>query len=181
MFGPSQHSTISQRYTAASKTLAPQPIDLQKSAKLTTKDAEYAAVADQLTLPKSLPAVVKQKALAVTKGLTTQYEKAVAIENFFLDTNRFKYSVNGPPGSGFAALAAFLTTHPSGYCQQFADTMALMARAVGIPSRVAIGFTTGDERRQQRPLRRHQPRRPRLARAVLQGHRLAAVRADPAR
>ena len=143
VFGPTRNSTRNQQFTATSKGLSPQPAELQKSIALTSKDTEYAAVSADLQLPKSLPAVVKQKALAVVKGLTTPYEKAVALQNFFLNSGKFTYSLNGPPGSGYAALTEFLTTHRSGYCQDFADTMALMARSIGIPARVAEGFTTG--------------------------------------
>ena len=31
----------------------------------------------------------------------------------------------------------------SGYCQQFAATMALMAESLGIPARVVVGYTAG--------------------------------------
>ena len=34
-----------------------------------------------------------------------------------------------------------------GYCEQFAGTIAAMARRLGIPARVAVGFTPGDATR----------------------------------
>ena len=142
VFGPNGTGTSNQRFTATSRALAPAPADLQQSTAVTTKDPDYRALAPDLSLPQ-LPAVVKQKAAAVTKGLTTPYEKAVALQNYFLSPTNFSYSLNGPPGTGSAALVAFLTTHRSGYCQQFADAMVLMARTLKIPARVALGFTTG--------------------------------------
>jgi transglutaminase-like putative cysteine protease len=33
-----------------------------------------------------------------------------------------------------------------GYCEQFAGTYAAFARVLGLPSRVAIGFTPGERR-----------------------------------
>ncbi|BEP15473.1 DUF3488 and transglutaminase-like domain-containing protein [Acidothermaceae bacterium B102] len=141
VFGPNAAGTSNQRFTATSKALSPAPADLQQSQAVTTKDANYSTLAADLSLPQ-LPAIVKQKAAAVTKGLTTPYEKGVALQNYFL-SSAFTYSLNGPPGTGTAALVAFLTTHPSGYCQQFAGAMVLMARTLKIPARVALGFTTG--------------------------------------
>ena len=40
-------------------------------------------------------------------------------------------------------LADFLQRTKLGYCQHFAGTMALMLRYLGIPARVAVGFTSG--------------------------------------
>ena len=43
-----------------------------------------------------------------------------------------------------------MTRTEAGYCQHFAGAMALMLRMLGIPARVAAGFTSGslaDERR----------------------------------
>jgi hypothetical protein len=40
-------------------------------------------------------------------------------------------------------LVAFVTRTQQGYCQHFAGAMALMLRYLGIPARVAAGFTSG--------------------------------------
>ena len=45
-------------------------------------------------------------------------------------------------GHGINAIEAFLNQR-KGYCEQFAGTFAAFARALGIPSRVAVGFTQG--------------------------------------
>ncbi len=66
-----------------------------------------------------------------------------------------------------------------GYCEQFAATMALMARLEGIPARVDVGFTPGAPVGNTKILRRHDRRRPCVARVVLPGRRVAAVRAHP--
>ena len=65
----------------------------------------------------------------------------------------------------------------AGYCEQFAGTFAAFARSLGLPARVAVGFTPG-ELRGRRPVPRPRQARPRLARGVLHRHRLGAVRAD---
>jgi hypothetical protein len=42
------------------------------------------------------------------------------------------------------SLMQFLTETKTGFCQQFATAMAAMLRSLGIPARVAVGFTRGD-------------------------------------
>ncbi len=92
-------------------------------------------------LPDGLPDIVTQEALAQTADYTTKYEKAVALQNWFRDN--FKYSLATSSGNGTDALEAFLTEGNggrTGYCEQFASAMAVMARALNIPARVAVGF-----------------------------------------
>jgi transglutaminase-like putative cysteine protease len=95
-------------------------------------------------LPDGLPDIVSSVALQVTADLPTKYQKAVALQNWFRDN--FTYSLaNAPSGNGSDALAAFLSTDPGGrvgYCEQFASAMAVMARTINIPARVAVGFLT---------------------------------------
>src|SRR5439155_8920763 len=55
----------------------------------------------------------------------------------------FTYSLDVPQGQSSSAIDEFLESK-SGYCEQFAGTFAAMARAVGLPARVAVGFTPGD-------------------------------------
>ena len=73
------------------------------------------------------------------------YEATLAVERWLRTTGGFRYeerppladATTGPP------LVDFVVRHRSGYCQHFAGTMALMLRMLGIPSRVAVGFTSG--------------------------------------
>jgi hypothetical protein len=44
------------------------------------------------------------------------------------------------PANGADPLVTFLTTSRQGYCSHFATALALMARSLGLPSRVASGF-----------------------------------------
>lgn len=89
---------------------------------------------------------LKAIARRVTNGKATAFDQAVALEHWFL-SNRFSYSVQstGLPNSP-RGLLTFLTTDRQGFCQQFAFAMAVLARLLGIPSRVAIGFTAGHQR-----------------------------------
>jgi len=94
-----------------------------------------------LALPDGLSPVVAQVAGEVTAGATTPYDQARALQDHF--AVNFTYDLDVPPGHGGDAIEAFLA-RGSGYCEQFAGTYAAMARSLGIPARVAVGFTPGD-------------------------------------
>ncbi len=97
-----------------------------------------------LELPAGLPPVVSSLTDDVTTGLANNFDRAVALQDFFRRTGGFQYSLErSEDGSGTDELARFLTPGPEGrvgYCEQFAAAMAVMAREVGIPARVAVGF-----------------------------------------
>ncbi len=78
----------------------------------------------------------------ITAGSDTPFDAAIALQRWFTTDGGFAYSTAIEGGSDEDALATFLEQR-IGYCEQFAATMALMARSVGIPSRVVVGFTQG--------------------------------------
>ncbi|HEY6707363.1 MAG TPA: transglutaminaseTgpA domain-containing protein, partial [Actinomycetota bacterium] len=94
----------------------------------------------------SLDREVRQRAGAVVaaKDADTPFEKALAIQDY-LRSKEFRYNLNVPSlAAGGNQLRRFLTEVREGYCEQFAIAMAMMARQVGVPSRVAVGFTSGE-------------------------------------
>ncbi|MFF3058759.1 DUF3488 and DUF4129 domain-containing transglutaminase family protein [Streptomyces sp. NPDC057909] len=93
-------------------------------------------------VPGSLPKVVKETAEQVTKGAANNYERAVKLQNFFALDGRFSYDTSVTSGTGSAAIGRFLKAK-RGFCVHFSFTMAAMARTLGIPARVAVGFTPG--------------------------------------
>ena len=104
--------------------------------------------ADFTDLPPGMPPVIRQLANDVTAGVPTRFQKAVALQDWFREN--FTYSLdNVPEGNGTDTLVDFLSTDGefgrTGYCEQFAAAMAVMARQLGIPSRVAVGFLVPDE------------------------------------
>ena len=76
-------------------------------------------------------------------GARTPYGAVVAIETWLRETGGFNYDETPPPTEGLPALAHFAAEGKRGYCQHFAGAMALMLRFLGIPARVAAGFTSG--------------------------------------
>jgi transglutaminase-like putative cysteine protease len=72
----------------------------------------------------------------------TPYGAVLALESWFRQTGGFTYD-ESPPRVGGPPLLAFVTRTRAGYCQHFAGAMAGMLRMLGIPARVAVGFTSG--------------------------------------
>jgi transglutaminase-like putative cysteine protease len=79
----------------------------------------------------------------ITSGAKTPYQMATKLQDYFLDSGKFSYSLSVNLPSGIRGLTEFLYSTHTGYCQQFAFAMAGLARLVGIPSRIAVGYTAG--------------------------------------
>jgi transglutaminase-like putative cysteine protease len=92
------------------------------------------------SVPADLPAVVESTAREVTAGARNSYEAALLVQTWF--QREFEYSLEVQSGHGNSAIESFLESRV-GYCEQFAGTFAAMMRTLGIPSRVAVGFTSG--------------------------------------
>ena len=88
-------------------------------------------------------ALVYEQALQITADATTPYEATVALETYFQrnftydETADYSTAANGP------LPAFFLGSGRNGYCQMFSGSMATILRMLGIPSRIAEGFTPG--------------------------------------
>ncbi len=93
-------------------------------------------------VPQSLPPVVARTAREVTAGSANDYERAVKLQDWFAVGGGFTYDTQVQVGSGSAAIARFLRDK-EGFCVHFSFAMAAMARTLGIPARVAVGFTPG--------------------------------------
>jgi transglutaminase-like putative cysteine protease len=77
---------------------------------------------------------------AATDGIEGAMPRLQALQNWFRD--HFTYDQDVDYSASADPTAAFLSRQ-RGFCQQFASTFAVMARLMGIPSRVAVGFTYG--------------------------------------
>ncbi|MFA6297909.1 MAG: DUF3488 and transglutaminase-like domain-containing protein [Nocardioides sp.] len=100
-----------------------------------------------LALPDDLPPIVSDLAVNVTEGAATPFEKAQALQLWFREAGGFKYDLEeAPTGNGVDELEEFLDPERGrvGYCEQFAASMAVMARVIDIPARVAVGFLEPD-------------------------------------
>jgi len=123
-------------YTVESVHPAPDATALMAAA---TDDPSVSAFTH---LPE-IPADIRDLTTKVTEDAPTPLEKAVAIQRF-LTSSPFTYDTSVPSGSGMKALEAFLLRDHRGFCQQYATAMAVMARLIGIPTRLGVGFTHGN-------------------------------------
>lgn len=94
-----------------------------------------------LRLPEDFSPVATSVATEITAGLVSDYDRALALQDWFRED--FTYDLDVGAGHSSARIENFLASR-RGYCEQFAGSFAAMARAIGIPARVAVGFTWGD-------------------------------------
>ncbi|NJP67709.1 transglutaminaseTgpA domain-containing protein [Streptomyces spiramenti] len=115
--------------TAAQLAQAPEPVST--------------VITDEFTrVPADLPPVVAETAVEVTADATSNYERAVALQQWFTDEGDFTYNTDVASGTGTEAVANFLQAR-EGFCIHFAFAMAAMARTLDIPAQVSVGFTPG--------------------------------------
>jgi len=103
-----------------------------------------------LRLPDDFDPAIQNLAAAITRGLDSDYEKALALETWLRDPeNGFRYDTTVSAASQDNTLSSWLldetsTDFRSGYCEQYASALGAMGRAIGLPARVVLGFTPGD-------------------------------------
>ncbi len=95
-----------------------------------------------LQLPREDPRIA-ELAKEVTKGQTSPYGKARALERFLRENYSYSLELRGSPKSK-DPLAAFLFDIRRGHCEYFASALAIMLRELGIPSRLVNGFRMGE-------------------------------------
>jgi transglutaminase-like putative cysteine protease len=94
-----------------------------------------------LQLPRTLPDRVRDLALQITATEPTSYDKAIALEAYLRE---YPYNLEvetPPPGRDVADY--FLFELKEGYCDYYATSMVVMARAIGLPARFVIGYVNG--------------------------------------
>ncbi len=99
-----------------------------------------------LALPSDMPPIIAQTAQTVTAEATSDYDRAIAIQDY-LRGGDFRYDEDTPEqangdGDSFDVIATFLQ-EKRGYCVHYAAAMAVMARSLDIPARIAVGYQPG--------------------------------------
>jgi transglutaminase-like putative cysteine protease len=122
--------------------LGPTPDEITDQQRAATTRVVPEDVRRYTELPADLPqSIVNEARRVVTEAAaTTPYAKAEALRDYFWAS--FTYDINVGSGDDTNAIVRFLRDR-RGFCVQFASTFAVMARALGIPARVAVGFTPG--------------------------------------
>jgi transglutaminase-like putative cysteine protease len=135
-------------YTASYWRLEPTAAMLQNTPPLS--DADRTRFAIDLTLDGPSAGKVTALSEQLTAGKASDYDKAMAIQQYLRADGGFTYSLTlAPPAkdasgndAGYDPLTNFLVTK-KGYCVQFATAMVMMSRAAGIPAHIALGFLPG--------------------------------------
>ncbi|WP_186777145.1 transglutaminase family protein [Streptomyces salinarius] len=133
------HGQNTRGLTYEVRSLSLQPTAQQLAA---APQASAALRREYTELPDSLPEVVSRTAREVTAGAANPYEQAVKLQEYFAVNGGFEYDTQVDIGSGSEAIARFLK-EKEGFCVHFSFAMAAMARSLGIPARVAVGFAPG--------------------------------------
>jgi hypothetical protein len=135
----SDHTEQGFRYSVASNVPIASPHELDQ-----IDPGAYADQARFTVLPVSLPSRIHEVALDLTAGAATPFRALLAIQEHL---RTFTYDEEAVAGHGNDDMLFFLEQSRRGYCEQFAGTMAVLARSLGYPSRVAVGFLPGDKDR----------------------------------
>ncbi len=100
------------------------------------------SLAGYLTLPDTTPNRVKTLAREVTAEAETPYDQAKALEAYL---RGYPYNLDIPdlPEHVVDIADYFLFDLQQGYCDYYATTMVVMARSLGLPARLAIGYAAG--------------------------------------
>jgi transglutaminase-like putative cysteine protease len=134
-------SVRGQQYTVASELATPTSDQLRAVDPTVTPGLEQ-----YIELPEELPPIVREQALLAVGDATTNYDKAIALQQYFRGGD-FTYSEEAPVDGGYdgtsAEVIGTFLEEKSGYCVHFSSAMATMARTLDIPARIAVGFTTG--------------------------------------
>lgn len=126
-----------ESYQAQSMLLRLRGEELRKSS------SEYPAwVRKQfMVLPESVPERVLALARELTASKSNPYDRAVAIQTYL---RQFPYTLEVPaPPAGRDVADYFLFDLKQGYCDYYATTMVVLARAAGLPARLVIGYANG--------------------------------------
>jgi len=95
-----------------------------------------------LQLPREITPRTRELARTITAGLVTEYDKAEAIKGWLIQNLRYTL-VLVEPGTQ-EPVDFFLFDRKQGHCEYFASAFAVLARAVGIPTRQVNGFLGGE-------------------------------------
>ncbi len=86
--------------------------------------------------------------LAADAGATDPYFRAKALADYLSHDPRFTYATDAPvpttPGQDLVDFFLFDPKGQTGYCEYYASAMVIMARSLGIPARMAVGFAPGE-------------------------------------
>ncbi|MFF0991199.1 transglutaminaseTgpA domain-containing protein [Kocuria nitroreducens] len=123
------------------RSIVPEPTSAQLREAAAAPDSPELAPFREL--PGETPAALRDAAREQAGNAPTAFDQALALQEW-LRSDEFRYDVDAPleqgyDAGGMASLEEFLAVR-TGYAGHFAPAMAVMARELGIPARVAVGY-----------------------------------------
>ena len=109
-----------------------------------TSMLEEGFLATNTQLPDDVRDLVRAETERITSDARSDYHRALQLQDYFRLDGGFRYDLQVHAAGGIESLEEFLFEARAGYCQQFASAYAAMARSIGLPTRVAVGFTWGE-------------------------------------
>jgi len=88
--------------------------------------------------------LVKAKQIVSDAHATTMYDKVVALESYFRNNYSYSTNIQLPSGEEGASWFLFDNNSHKGFCNYFSTSMTVLARSLGIPTRVVAGYTNGE-------------------------------------
>ncbi|MCA9927710.1 MAG: transglutaminase domain-containing protein [Anaerolineales bacterium] len=126
--GPTQYKVHTQLTSAT-------PDELRTAS---LQNVPPAILARYTALPPSIPQRVHDLAQEIGGAHKTPYDQARALETFL---RQYPYSLDVPlPPGNTDPVDFFLFELQSGYCDYYASAMVVLARSLGLPARIAVGY-----------------------------------------
>ncbi len=129
-------------YTVVSRR-TPVTADLLRASDRSPMSLSPALLARYTQVPSSVPERVLELAASVTATAPTTFDKIAALEQWMSDNT--SYTLDIPPlPAGADAVDQYLFVDQQGFCEQIGTSLVVLLRSLGVPARLAVGFTPGE-------------------------------------
>ncbi|PSQ11300.1 transglutaminase, partial [Halobacteriales archaeon QS_5_70_15] len=126
------------RYTVESQVVAASPDELRDAG----TDYPDGVVERYTQLPANQPERVAERTSRITANAENPYDIARVVEQWLENNREYSLDVDRPSGN---IADAFLFEMDAGYCTYYATTMVSMLRTQGVPARLVVGYTPGEQ------------------------------------
>lgn len=96
-----------------------------------------------LQLPDTVTDRTRQLAVEITRGLTNNYDRVIAVRDYLLENIPYDY-FPPPQAPDTDAVDQFLFVDRRGVCEHYTSAMIVLLRSLGIPARFVVGYGSGD-------------------------------------
>lgn len=99
-----------------------------------------------MQIPEDLEESLRTLTLGVVSGDTSDWDRAEAIEEYLKYSGEYVYNLEASPTrEGKDSVEHFLFEQKEGICQDFASSMVLMCRSIGLPARYVVGYLVNEQ------------------------------------